>query len=510
MSKLLLLLGDQLDLNHPLFSSLDTSKDHVLMAELADEARYVPHNKHKIAFIFSAMRHVAKALKDKGFTVRYFDYQSTKGRWQSFDDILRHQLAQQPYRQLLLIEPGEHRVKAMFEQWQSDLNLEIKISPASHFFFSNELLKNWFADKRQPRMEHFYRFARQRTRLLMEDNKPVGGKFNFDHDNREPWQANTSVPEPRTFAPDDISAEVLTLVEKEFADNPGDLSQFALAVTAEQAKQALEDFIEKRLPDFGRFQDALSDDNALLFHSLISAYLNVGLLNPREVCEAAIEAYYHGHAPLNAVEGFVRQILGWREYVRGFYWYQGQNYADLNALAARRALPAWFWSAKLNMRCLAKAVDASLEQAYAHHIQRLMVIGSFALLAGLDVKAVCEWYLAVYIDAFEWVELPNTLGMALHADNGRLASKPYAASGRYINKMGDHCKHCIYDVNKMTGAKACPYNALYWQFIHRHQQRFESHPRMALMVSQWRKKSDQQQQAILQWSDKLLDDLEAL
>lgn len=510
MATLLLLLGDQLDLSHPLLSSLEPARDHILMAELVDEATYVPHNKHKIAFIFAAMRHTAMALRQRGFKVHYYDYLSSRDRWQSFSHILQYQLSQHPYQKLLLIEPGELRINSLFAQWLQQLPLPVETHPASHFMFSLNTMQAWFAGKRQPRMEHFYRFARQRTGLLMADGQPVGGKYNFDQDNREPWQPGTAVPAPKRFSPDPITREVIALVEQEFASHPGDLAGFSLAVTAEQASEALADFIEHRLPLFGRFQDALSDQQPLLFHSLISAYLNVGLLNPTQVCEAAIDAYYAGHAPLNAVEGFVRQILGWREYVRGFYWYHGDTYRQRNTLAAKRPLPSWFWTGKLNMRCLKKAIDSSLDMAYAHHIQRLMVIGNFALLAGLDVEAVCEWYLAVYIDAFEWVELPNTLGMALHADDGAMASKPYAASGRYIDKMGDHCQHCVYDVKRQTGAKACPYNALYWHFIHRHQHRFESHPRMALMVKQWRNKAPSQQQAILAWADHLLIQVETL
>jgi len=287
-------------------------------------------------------------------------------------------------------------------------------------------------------------------------------------------------PSPRRFPPDAMTQEVLALVATRFPDGFGSLDGFAWPVTPEQAEMALADFIAHRLPSFGDYQDAMASGQPFLFHSLLSTSLNLGLLSPAVCCAAAEHAWREGRAPLNAVEGFIRQILGWREYVRGLYWLRMPDYAATNALGATRPLPAFYWSGETPMACLASAIRQTRDHAYAHHIQRLMVTGNFALLAGLDPVAVNAWYLAVYADAFEWVELPNTHGMALFADGGVMASKPYAASGAYINRMSDHCRDCAYDVRESLGPKACPFNALYWDFIARHAARFRDNPRMAM------------------------------
>ncbi|WP_102797840.1 cryptochrome/photolyase family protein [Bowmanella denitrificans] len=508
--KLLLLLGDQLCLKHPVLQHLNPATDHILMAELPDEASYVPHNKLKIALVFSAMRHFAAALMQQGFSVHYYQYTDTKDRWQSFDALLQYQLSCFAYQALYLVEPGEHRLQSQFNQWADSLPVPVRQFDSHHFIFSRQQMLDWFAGKQQPRMEHFYQWARRQTGLLMSGSNPEGGKFNFDKHNRRAWPANLTPPKAQRFDTDDITTKVLALVEKEFAQNPGRLEHFHFAVTACQAEQALDDFIQTRLANFGDYQDALADDEPGVFHSLLSAYINLGLLAPITVCRRAEAAYYQGQAPINAVEGFIRQVLGWREYVRGLYWHCGEDYANNNHFNATHPLPKWFWQGTVRMRCVQQAVGNSLHLAYAHHIQRLMVIGNFALLAGLDVKQVCQWYLAVYIDAFEWVELPNTLGMALYADGGLLASKPYAASGNYLNKMGSHCQHCPYSPKLLTGNKACPYNSLYWRFIDIHQQEFAANPRMALMVSQWHKKSHEQRSAIRHWADGLIRRIDSL
>ena len=510
MSTLYLVLGDQLSHSLSTLQSVDKRTDRILMAEVYQEAHYVKHNKLKIALIFSAMRHFANELQEQGYQVDYYEYKHTKEQFKDFTQIVKHHLGQHKFSKLICTEPGEFRVKNMLQSWQSELDIEVVIAADTRFFFALNDTEKWFNERKQPRMEHFYQWARKRTGLLMQGNKPQGGIFNFDKQNRQAWNDKTYIPAPFTSQPDQISQIVLALVQQEFPDHPGKLGHFDYAVTREQALLALQDFIEQRLSLFGDFQDALADQDNRLFHSLLAAYINIGLLLPDEVCEAAIAAYQQGLAPLNAVEGFVRQILGWREYVRALYWHYGESYKAKNALNAKRALPDWFWTGKTNMRCMAKAITASLEEAYAHHIQRLMIIGNFALLSGLNVSEVCEWYLAVYIDAFEWVELPNTLGMALYADDGIIASKPYAASASYINKMGDHCKSCVYDPKQSTGAKACPYNALYWNFIDLHQDKFAKHHRMALMVKHWRNKESETQDALTQWAQRSLDNINQL
>jgi deoxyribodipyrimidine photolyase-related protein len=329
-------------------------------------------------------------------------------------------------------------------------------------------------------MEFFYREMRRETGLLMEGDDPVGGKWNYDAENRAALPKGVVPPEPLRFAPDEITREVMALVAGRFGAHFGDVAGFAWPVTARQARAALEDFITHRLPRFGDYQDAMAAGQPTLFHALVSTSLNIGLLDPMEACRAAEDAWRDGRAPLNAVEGFIRQILGWREYVRGLYWQLMPGYAEHNALAAHRPLPAFYWGAPTSMRCMQQAIAQTRDLAYAHHIQRLMVTGNFALLAGLAPAEVNAWYLAVYADAFEWVELPNTHGMAIHADGGVLASKPYAASGAYINRMSDYCGGCAHDPKQATGPRACPFNALYWDFIARNADRFATNPRMAM------------------------------
>jgi len=345
-------------------------------------------------------------------------------------------------------------------------------------------------------MEFFYREMRRRTGLLMDGDRPVGGRWNFDPENRRRAPPGARFTEPPRFAPDLLTAEVLDLVEARFPDHPGQLRPFWFGVTRAEAEVALGHFIAHALPGFGATQDAMLRDARFLNHAVLSHYLNVGLLDPMAVCRAAEAAYHAGHAPLPAVEGFIRQIVGWREYVRGIYWREMPAYRERNALGATRPLPALYWTGDTDMACLRAAITQTLEEAYAHHIQRLMITGNFALLTGVDPRALHEWYLAVYADAYEWVELPNTLGMSQFADDGLLASKPYAASGAYIRRMSDYCDGCRYRVMERTGAQACPFNALYWDFIARHAERFARNPRMGHAVRTWRRFAPDAQRAL--------------
>jgi deoxyribodipyrimidine photolyase-related protein len=287
-------------------------------------------------------------------------------------------------------------------------------------------------------------------------------------------------PEMKRFVPDAVTREVMALVAREFGDHFGELEGFGWPVTAAQAAEALDDFVAHRLASFGDWQDAMRTGAPALFHALVSTSLNLGLLDPREVCARAVAAYEAGRAPLNAVEGFVRQILGWREFVRGIYWLNMPDYATRNALEATRKLPWFYWSGETRMNCLHQVVNDTRTHAYAHHIQRLMITGNFALLAGLDPADVDEWYMIVYADAYEWVEMPNTRGMALFADGGIVGSKPYAASGAYINRMSDYCAGCAYDVKDAVGENACPFNYLYWDFLARNSFRLAGNTRVAM------------------------------
>ena len=499
---LILVLADQLGFDNPALRTARPGIDRILLAEVQEEATYVPHNRHKIVLLFSAMRHFAQVLRDQGFEVRYVELSEGAS---SLEEACAKALKEQPATMLRVCEPGEYRLKVAMETWDAQLGLPVEILDDSRFLCALDDFRAWAKGRKQLRMEYFYREMRKRYKLLLDGDQPAGGKWNFDADNRVGWRGQTSIPERPDVAPDEITRAVIDEVRAAFPDNPGDLDQFRLAVTHDDARTQFEWFVKHALDNFGTYQDALVDESPWVFHSLISMYINCGLLEPLFVCEQVEAAWRRGDCSLSAAEGFIRQILGWREYVRGVYWLLMPEYAQRNTFDARRPLPEFFWTGDTDMRCMRQAITQSLDLGYAHHIQRLMVIGNFALLAGLDVDAVCAWYLAVYVDAYEWVELPNTLGMALHADHGAMASKPYAASGKYIQKQGNHCKQCRYDPSKTTGEGACPYNSLYWHFIDRHSEYLEKNARMGLILANWRKRASGEKQAILRWADGILD-----
>ena len=503
----ILILGDQLSWRHPLLLDAAPADTVIILAEVAEEATYVRHNRHKIALIFSAMRHFAQALEARGFTVQYSRLK---------DNVPSLLAACEQAREiwsltaLHICEPGEYRLAAQMTNWEKSLGIAVTVHEDTRFLSSRADFALWAEGRKQLRMEYFYRDMRKRYRLLMGGEQPEGGKWNYDADNRQGWRGQTDIPERPAPILDAVTREVTEEVAAAFPTNPGDLSTFRWAVTAEDAEKELVWFCEHALPHFGSYQDALAEASPWLFHGLISMYLNCGLLEPLPVCERVEAAYRRGHCSLAAAEGFIRQVLGWREYVRGLYWLKMPDYGELNALDATRKLPDWFWTGETQMRCLSRAIKQSLDLGYAHHIQRLMVIGNFALLAGLDVQAVCDWYLGVYLDAFEWVELPNTLGMALFADGGIMASKPYAASGKYIQKQGDHCQACPYDPKQVTGDRACPYNSLYWHFIDRHSDSLSQNPRMGLIMGGWRKRAAADREAVVDWGEQMLQRLPSL
>lgn len=475
-----LILGDQLSPGISSLSDLDRDTDVVVMAELWDEATYVKHHKKKIAFLFSAMRHFADALRADGVTVDYRRL-GDKAEPASFTLAVAAAIERHRPSRLVVTEPGEWRVREMMRDWPELFGCNVEIRDDDRFLCSHEEFRDW-AKRYETglRMEYFYRVMRRKTGTLMRDDGPEGGQWNFDHDNRDRLPKEIAVPVRPRFAPDETTRDVIALVADRFADHFGDLEPFDHPVTGTGALAFLDWFIDHALPDFGRYQDAMRQGEPLLFHAHLSALINCGLLDPRTCCRKAEDAYHAGAAPLNAVEGFIRQIIGWREYVRGIYWLKMPGYADQNRLGATRALPALFWSGETRMNCMRQAIGETWRNAYAHHIQRLMVIGNFCLLAGLDPKEVQEWYLLVYHDAYEWVEMPNVVGMILFADGGLMASKPYAASGAYIDKMSDYCGHCSYAVKQKTGPDACPFNVLYWDFIARNKPVLASNQRMRM------------------------------
>jgi deoxyribodipyrimidine photolyase-related protein len=406
-----------------------------------------------------------------------------------------------------MTKPGEWRLAEEVRSWRKELGVDVQVLDDDRFLCSTAAFADWAADRKQYRLEDFYRVMRRKTGLLMDGDAPAGGQWNFDRDNRKPLPAKLDVPPVKKFEPDRITQEVLDLVAEEFPDNFGALAPFWLAVTRQQAEQAFDDFVENRLALFGDYQDAMAHDKRFLFHSLAAMHINAGLLDPLEACRKVERAYWAERVPLNAAEGFVRQIIGWCEFVRGIYWQKMPDYLEQNFFDHRRPLPDFYWTGETDMACLAAAIAQTRDDAYAHHIQRLMVTGNFAMLAGIDPRAVHQWYLAVYLDAYEWVELPNTLGMSQYADGGVLASKPYAASGRYIDKMSDYCANCRFDVKKKTGPDACPFNALYWDFIARNRSKLGNNPRMAMIFATWDRMSGSDQGELRRAAEQLLESL---
>ncbi len=479
MTLLRVVLGDQLTHSLATLTDLDSQRDVVLMVEVAEETTYVPHHQQKIAFILSAMRHFAEALRGNGANVDYVELDDPANTG-SFTGELARATKRHRASKVIVTEPGEYRVLAAIRGWEAKLGVPVEIRTDDRFFATKERFAHWAERRTSYRLEYFYREMRRASGLLMDGDAPVGGRFNFDAENRKTLPHGASLPIRKRFAPDAITREVLDLVRERFAAHFGDLEPFGWAVTRLDALAALQDFLGHALPHFGDYQDAMKTGEPFVYHSLLSPYLNVGLLAAQEVCAGAEAEYREGRAPLNAVEGFIRQILGWREYVRGIYWLHMPEYAESNALNAARALPKLYWNGETKLNCLAQAVDDTRRYAYSHHIQRLMVTGNFALLAGVRPAEINAWYLAVYVDAFEWVELPNTHGMTMFADGGLLASKPYAASGAYINRMADFCGGCAYDVRKNTGPDACPMNYLYWAFLIRNENALRVNPRMAM------------------------------
>ena len=480
MVKLVLVLGDQCSPELASLKAARKGRDVVVMAEVAAETDYVPHHPKKIALLFSAMRHFADELRGEGWDVRYTTLDDPENAGSIPGELLRR-ADETGATEVIATEPGEWRLLDAL----NDCPLDVTVLEDDRFLATHAEFEDWAEGRESLRMEYFYRLMRRKTGLLMEGDDPAGGAWNYDAENRKPPPEGVDFGGPMQFTPDAITEDVLSLVEARFGGNFGRLRPFTFAVTRGQARRALSHFIRNALPRFGDYQDAMLSDNRFLYHALISPYLNAGLLTPLEICRAAEDAWKAGDAPLNAVEGFIRQIIGWREYMRGVWWRQGPDYVERNGLDHNRSLPGFFWNAETDMRCLKLSIEATRDEAYSHHIQRLMVLGNFTLLSGIDPREVHDWFLAVYADAFGWVMGGNVIGMSQFADGGIVASKPYVSSGNYINKMSDYCGDCAYSVTKKTGEGACPFNLLYWHFMDRHRTRFESNARIGRIYSTW-------------------------
>ena len=453
------------------------------MMEVTDETTYVRHHKAKIVLILSAMRHFAAELREEGWTVDYIRLDEP-GNSGSFTGEVGRAVERHRASAIRIVEAGEWRVQRAVHEWGRLFGVPVEVLSDDRFVCPLPDFFTWAASRRELVMESFYRQQRRRTGLLLEpDGEPTGGQWNFDKDNRAPPPKQRPLREPQRFAPDDTTREVIALVEGRFRHHFGTLDRFALPVTATQARELLADFVAERLPRFGTYQDAMLEGADFLYHSRLSTSLNCGLLTAMEVCQAAEAAYRRGEAPLNAVEGFIRQMIGWREYIRGMYWLEMPGLSEANFFGNTRDLPDFFWTGETDMACCADSVRNTRDNAYAHHIQRLMVLGNFAMLAGIEPAQVADWYLVVYADAYEWVEHPNVLGMSQYADGGRLGTKPYAGSGAYINKMSNYCSGCRYDVKKRVGADACPFNALYWDFLARNEDKLRANRRLWQMYA---------------------------
>ena len=494
---LVLVLGDQLDARSSAFDAFDPAADAVWMVEVSAEASHVWSHKARIVIFLSAMRHFRDALRQQGITVHYrlLDDHQNRG---TFASELADAVKRLKPKGLILIEPGEWRVKEEIEGAAKEMGVPLEIRADRHFLCSRESFAEFASERKQLRMEFFYRRMRRETGSLMDDNQPAGGQWNFDAENRARFGKNGpgKIPKPKSFLPDELTQQVIKLVEKRFFDHPGSLRHFDWPVTPEQASEAVSDFVTNRLADFGKYQDAMWSQEPYLYHSRLSSSMNLKLVDPRCVMAEAEKAYESHVAPINAVEGFIRQILGWREYVRGIYWHFMPDYIDLNELEASLSLPQFYWDGDTDMNCLREAVGQTLDYGFAHHIQRLMVTGLFALLLGVRPQEVHKWYLAIFVDAVEWVELPNTLGMSQFADGGIMASKPYVATGKYIQRMSNYCTSCRYDPAEAVQEAACPFTTLYWDFLMRHETLLRKNPRMQLQMRNLIRLPKQRQQAV--------------
>ncbi len=495
--RLVVVLGDQLDAQAQVLQGFDPACDWVFMAEVRHESTHVPSSKMRTVLFLSAMRHFAQVIRAQSWRLHYQridDPQACHTLGQSLTQVIEHCQPQEVH----MTTPGEWRVLQEIQMAVQAAGLELQLHDDTHFFTTVRDFAQHAKGRKQLRMEYWYRELRQRFDVLMEGTKPVGGQWNFDADNRASFgKAGPGLlPAMPQFRPDPITQQVMAFVQTQMSDLPGECDRFDWPVTREQALQALNDFVQHRLPLFGLYEDAMWTQEPWLYHSKLSAAMNLKLIGAREVVQAVQEAYQRGDAPLESAEGFIRQVLGWREYVRGVYWLNMPRYAQLNELQAPHDLPQVYWGADTQMACIKEVVAQTLNLGYAHHIQRLMVTGLYALLLGVQPQQVHAWYLGVYVDAIEWVELPNTLGMSQYGDGGIMASKPYVASGKYIDRMSNYCKGCAFNPSLSTGEKACPMTTLYWDFLIRHEERLVRNPRMGMQVRNAQRLSTEERQRI--------------
>ena len=514
MRNLILIFGDQLDFYSSVFDDFDKNKDQVWMAEADEEFTYLWTNKYKIVFFLSAMRHFREALQEKQIKTNYhqMNLQKSKDRGKTLEEILRKDIHKLKPDKLVMVHPGDYRVLEKMEKLANSEDIELEIREDIHFYYSLTDFQKYSTEKKGYLLENFYREVRKKFDVLMDGKHPEGGDWNYDKENRASFNKKGpgKIKNPRSFTPDNITNQVIDLVKKRYKDHPGSLNDFDLPVTRKEALSLIRDFIIHRLEYFGRFQDAMWTDETFLYHSRISALLNIKLISPKEVIEKVTDAYNKNNVPLNSVEGFVRQVLGWREFMRGIYWNEMPEYISLNFFNAKEKIPPFYWDGETNMECIHQSMQSVINYGYAHHIQRLMVLGLFALLYGVDPKKFHEWHMAMYNDAIDWVSLPNALGMSQYGDGGIVGTKPYTASANYINKMSNYCRNCHYSHRKITEEDACPFNALYWDFLDRNKKKLKDINRMNLQMNNLNKKGKDQLKKIQKRAKHIKDNIKEI
>ncbi len=508
-SVLRVVLGDQLNSKHSWFETVDENVIY-LMAEVHEEATYVTHHIQKITGFFSAMRQFAQELKAKGHAVRYLKLDETT-ETPSFPDLIIQVVGELNVERVEYLLPDEFRLDQQFKGLQDQLAIPVRAFDTEHFLTERDEVASFFQGKKQWVMESFYRYMRKKHEVLMEDDKPETGKWNYDQENRKKLPKDQTLPEAFTCEHD--VSDVVEMIKSMGIQTIGQVTpqQFIWPTNRELSLQLLDYFVQDCLPNFGKYQDAMTTKDWSLFHSRLSFSLNTKMIHPLEVVERVVGAYRQSQTvSIAQAEGFVRQLIGWREYMRGIYWAHMPNFSGMNFFDHRASLPKWYWNGKTNMKCLSHSIEQSLEYGYAHHIQRLMVTGNFALLAGVSPDEVDAWYLGIYMDAIEWVEITNTRGMSQFADGGIVGTKPYISSASYINKMSHYCKTCAYSHTKKTGEGSCPFNSLYWHFYQRNRDKLEKNPRVSMMYRVWDKMDAASQQALLHQAEHYLNRVDSL
>ncbi len=508
MNTLRLILGDQLNINHSWFKKTDENVIY-LMAEMRQETDYVKHHVQKIVAFFLSMRTFSDELKSKNCKVDYFKI-SDESNTQSLEKLIQNCIVKHKIEKFEYQLPDEYRLDEQLKLICNSINIETEVFDSEHFYTTRFELKNFFEGKKMLLMETFYRSMRKNHSVLMNGSLPVGDQWNFDHDNRLKYKGQVPIPEEKNFKKN--VSEIVQEIKKANIITFGNinLNQFSWPTSRDECLEVLNYFCENLLVHFGDYEDASHTDEKFLFHSRLSFAMNSKMLSPKEIIDTVV-AFYHQNEDtisISQVEGFVRQILGWREYVRGIYWKEMPNYASMNKLENHNKLPNFYWTGKTKMNCMSHAINQSLDEAYAHHIQRLMVIGNFTLLTQIHPDEVDNWYLGVYIDAIEWVEMPNTRGMSQYADGGIIATKPYVSSGSYINKMSNNCSKCFYNVKEKFGEKACPFNTLYWNFLDEKRDYFKGNQRMAMMMNLLNKMNPEELYKIKVKANEIIDNLD--